>query len=215
MSVAIRPDPARTAPEPAHRAAVALARGGALGLLLTLVGCSSHPPLPTVEGLELERFMGDWYVQAHIPVGSEKKAFNGVESYALGDDGRVLTSYVFRKGGFDGELEVMEPVGFPSEASTAVWGMRFIWPFKAEYLVAHIDADYSETIIARTKRDYAWIMTREPQISEQRLAALTQKLVELGYDASELRRVPQRWPDAEHPVTQAAGSLATYTRAAD
>ena len=191
------------------------ARAGLLAAVLALAGCSSHPPLPTVEGLELERFMGDWYVQAHIPVGSEKDAYNGVESYALDDDGRVLTSYVFREGGFDGELEVMEPVGFPSERSTAEWGMRFLWPFKAEYLAAHLDADYTETIIARTKRDYAWIMTRDAEISDERLAALTLRLGELGYDTSELRRVPQRWPDPGHPVSQAGGSLALYTRAND
>jgi apolipoprotein D and lipocalin family protein len=148
-------------------------------------------------------------------VGSEKHAYNGVESYALDDDGRVLTSYVFREGGFDGELEVMEPVGFPNEDSPAEWGMRFIWPFKAEYLVAWLDADYSETIIARTKRDYAWIMTREPEISDERLDALTQRLAEMGYDTSELRRLPQRWPDPEHPVSKAEGPLALFTRAND
>jgi len=194
------------------RGARTAARGGALGLLLTLLGCSSHPPLPTVEGLDLERFMGDWYVQAHIPVGSEKSAYNAVESYALGADGRILTSYVFRKGDFDAQLEVLEPLGFVSDESTAVWGMRFVWPFKAEYRVAYLDDDYTETIIARTKRDYAWIMTREPEISDERLAALSSRLVELGYDTSELRRVPQRWPDPGHPVTLAGGSLATFTR---
>ena len=41
------------------------------------------------------------------------------------------------------------------------------------------------------------------------------KLAELGYDTSELRRVPQRWPDPGHPVSQAGGSLALYTRAND
>lgn len=185
----------------------------ALTLLLTLFGCASRPPMQTATGLDLERFMGDWYVQAHIPVGSEKTAYNGVESYALDERGRVLTSYVFRKGGFDGPIEVMEPVGFVSKTSTAKWGMRFIWPFKAEYLVAHVDEDYSETIIARTKRDYAWIMTRDAELAPERLAALGARLEALGYDTSELRVVPQRWPDPEHPVSRADGSLATYTRA--
>lgn len=188
------------------------ARGGVLGTLLGLCGCASYPPLPTVGVLDLDRFMGDWYVQAHIPAGSEKTAYNGVESYALDSEGRVLTSYVFRKGGFDGELEVMEPVGYVSKESNAEWGMRFLWPFKAEYLVAWLDPDYTETIIARTKRDYAWIMTRSAQISDERLAALTGQLSAMGYDTKLLRRVPQRWPDPGHPVSKAGGSLATYTR---
>ncbi len=197
--------PVRTAPIAGERSLLS-------ALLLLLAGCASHAPLPVVEDLELERFMGDWYVQAHVPVGSEKHAYNAVESYARGEDGRILTSYVFREKGFDGDLEVLEPVGFVSDRSTAVWGMRFLWPFKAEYLVAFVDEAYTETIIARTKRDYAWIMTRAPEISDERLAFLTARLAELGYDTRELRRVPQRWPDPGHPVSRAGGSLATFTR---
>ena len=183
--------------------------------LLLLASCSSHAPQRQVENLDLERFMGDWYVQAHIPTGSEKNAYNGVESYALDDKGRILTSYVFRDGAFDADLEVMEPTGFVSNASTSKWGMRFIWPFKAEFLVSYLDPEYTETIIARTKRDYVWVMTRAPEISDERMAALTAEVAELGYDVSELRRVPQRWPDPGHPVSQAEGPLALHTRASD
>lgn len=184
-------------------------------LLLGLSACASHPPQRRVENLDLQRFMGDWYVQAHVPTRSERNAYNGVESYALDDDGRVLTSYVFRKGAFDADLKIMEPTGFVTDESDAKWGMRFIWPFKAEFLVSYVDSDYSETIIARTKRDYVWVMTRAPEISDDRMAALTARVAELGYDVSELRRVPQRWPDPGHPVTQAEGPLALHTRAAD
>jgi apolipoprotein D and lipocalin family protein len=184
-------------------------------LLLVLPACASHPPQRQVEDLDLQRFMGDWYVQAHIPTRTERNAYNGVESYALDGDGRILTTYVFRKGAFDADLKVMEPTGFVSDESNAKWGMRFIWPFKAEFLVSYLDPDYTETIIARTKRDYVWVMTRAPEISDERMAALTAQVAELGYDVSELRRVPQRWPDPGHPVTQADGPLALHTRASD
>ncbi|MEM6671378.1 MAG: lipocalin family protein [Planctomycetota bacterium] len=176
--------------------------------------CASNPSLPTVSRVELDRFMGDWYVQGHIPAGAEKTAYNAVESYARGDDGRILTSYVFRKGAFDGDLKTMEPVGFvENEATNAEWGMRFLWPFKAEYLIAHVDDDYTETIVARSKRDYAWILTREPMIADERYEALVARLAELGYEASDVRRVPQRWPDEAHPVSDAGGNLALFTRA--
>ena len=205
-------DPIRSSdPRPATRRTWAVARG-LPALLLALAGCASHPPLPTATNVDLERFMGDWYVQAHIPARAERSAHNAVESYALDGDGRVLTSYVFREGGFDGELEVLQPVGFVSEDSDAVWGMRFLWPFRAEYRVAYVDADHSETIIARTKRDYAWIMTREPEISDARLEALTRRLADLGYELDGLRRVPQRWPDPGHPLSRADVPLATFTR---
>ncbi len=159
--------------------------------------------MPKVPRVDLERFMGDWYVLAHVPARAEREAYNAVETYELGQGGRIETSYAFRRGGFDGDVHVMNPVGFVEDSATnAVWGMRFVWPIRAEYLIVHLDEEYSETIVARTKRDYAWIMAREPELPEARLAALEDRLVELGYERDAIRRVPQRWPDAEHPISQ-------------
>jgi apolipoprotein D and lipocalin family protein len=181
-------------------------RGGLLTLVLGLLGCSSNPPLPTVAAVDLQRFMGPWFVLAHIPAGAEKNGYNGVESYELRPDGKVGTTYVFRKGGFDGKLETMRPVGRVVDKTTnAAWGMEFFWPFEAEYLITYLETDYSATIIARTKRDYAWIMARTPELPEERLQALESELARQGYDLSKLRRMPQRWPDAEHPNSPASG----------
>ena len=164
--------------------------------LLTLVGCStvSHPPIALAPKVDLERFMGDWYVIANIPTSPEKGAHNAVESYSLDKDGTIATTFTFREGSFDGPEKVMRPRGFVrDQQSNAVWGMQFVWPIKAEYLVAHVDADYTETIIARSRRDYVWIMARTPQIPEADYERLARKVAELGYDVSKLERVPQRW----------------------
>ena len=186
----------------------------ALTCLLLGVACAPLEPLATAPMVDLDRFMGDWYVQGHIPVGSERMAFNAVESYAR-DEGssKILTSYVYRKGSLDGPFETMEPTGFVEDDDTgATWGMRFFWPFKAEYLIAYLDEDAGETIIARRKRDYAWLMTRDEQISTARYDALVARLAAMGYDVTEVRRVPQYWPDEEHPVSQGGGDMARFTR---
>ena len=124
-------------------------------------------------------------------------AYNGVESYDRGEDGAIETTYVFRDGGFDGDIEVMQPSAVVWDESTrATWGMKFSWWLpRFEYLITYLDEDYTVTIIGRTARDYAWIMTREPNVSDERFAELREELVRQGYDVSELRRVPQRWPD--------------------
>jgi apolipoprotein D and lipocalin family protein len=77
--------------------------------------------------------------------------------------------------------------------SNAVWGMRFIWPVKADYRIAYLDPAYSRTVIARNKRDFVWIMARTPSISDDDYAELEALIDSLGYDTSELRKVPQRW----------------------
>ena len=182
---------------------------------LTCLACSARTPLPTASHVEIERFMGDWYVQGHVPASAERNAYNAVESYARDGGGKILTSYAFREGGFDGDVEVMEPGGFVGDDGTnAEWGMKFLsWlPIRMEYLVAYVDDDYTETIVGRTKRDYAWIMTRDPEISDERYERLVRRVVDLGYDGEAIRRVPQRWPDPEHPATSANGDLARFTR---
>jgi apolipoprotein D and lipocalin family protein len=174
---------------------MALARQlGLFALSLLLAACSATPAIPVAERVDLERFMGDWYVIANIPTRPEKGAHNAVESYRLDEDGSIATTFTFREGAFDGPEKVMRPRGFVRDGqSNAVWGMQFVWPIKAEYLVAHVDADYTETIIARSRRDYVWIMARTPTIPPADFARLKRKVADLGYDTSKLQRVPQRW----------------------
>ena len=163
-------------------------------LALMLSACSSSPAIPVAERVDIERFMGDWYVIANIPTSMEKGAHNAVESYRRDADGSIATTFTYRDGAFDGPEKVMRPRGFVRDhESNAIWGMQFVWPIKAEYLVAHVDADYTETIIARSRRDYVWIMARTPQIPEADYERLARKVAELGYDVSKLERVPQRW----------------------
>lgn len=164
------------------------------GSLLTLAGCTSHPPIKTAEHVDLQRFMGDWYVIANIPTSIEKGAHNAVESYRLDDDGTIATTFSFRKDGFDGERKTYHPTGYVFDTqSNAVWGMQFIWPIKADYRIVHVNQDYTQTIIGRVKRDYVWLMARTPSISEQDYQALLQIIAQEGYDISKVRTVPQRW----------------------
>ncbi len=100
----------------------------------------------------------------------------------------------------------MQPRGFVIPGSgNAVWGMQFVWPIKAEFVIAHLDPDYSETIIARSARDYVWIMARTPTISDARYAALVARVKAMGHDTGKLVKVPQR--PAPQPVGGASGTV--------
>lgn len=167
---------------------------GVLALVVMLSACSSAPTIPVAERVDLGRFMGDWYVIANIPTAPEKGAHNAVESYRLDDDGSIATTFTFRDGSFDGPEKVMRPRGFVRDReSNAVWGMQFVWPIKAEYLIAHVDEDYTETIIARSRLDYVWVMARTPTIPAEDFERLRRQVADLGYDVSKLQKVPQRW----------------------
>jgi apolipoprotein D and lipocalin family protein len=150
-------------------------------------------PLQTVDQVDLEAFMGDWYVVANIPTSIEKGAHNAIENYRLDDDGSIATTFTFYEGSFGGELKTYKPRGFVSKESNAIWGMQFIWPIKADYRIIYLDEDYSVTVIGRNKRDYVWIMAREPAISSSEYTEILSMLESVGYDLSEVQLVPQKW----------------------
>jgi apolipoprotein D and lipocalin family protein len=162
---------------------------------LTLAACAGNgPEMKTVDYVDLERFMGDWYVIANIPTFLEKGAHNAVETYEMNEDGTIATTFTFRDGSFDGEKKEYNPKGFVRDTgSNALWGMRFIWPIKADYRIVYLDDDYSQTIIGRQKRDFVWIMAREPNISEEDYQMLLGVVESLGYDLSKVERVQQKW----------------------
>lgn len=163
--------------------------------LVMFSGCTSAPmkPIRTESAVDLPRFMGDWYVIACIPTFIETQATNAVESYALESPRVVATTFTFNKGGFDGPRKVYRPTGFVREdPSNAIWGMQFIWPIKADYRIVHVDQDYRFTIIGRQKRDYVWIMARQPIIDEADYTRLVALVEAEGYDISELMRIPQQ-----------------------
>ena len=171
---------------------------GVLAVLLALAwlvaGCSSMPttPVATVPYVDLPRFMGDWYVIANIPTFLEKESFAATESYSLAADGTIATVFTQRKGSLEAPVKRYNQRAFVRKTgSNAAWDMRFIWPLKAEYLIAYLNDDYSHAIIARTARDYVWVLARSPQIAESDFNALSERVRGLGYDMSKLRRIPQ------------------------
>ena len=162
-------------------------------LTLTLLGCKGVEILKPVEEVDLKRFMGDWYVIANIPTRIETTAHNAVESYEIDSDGTIATTFTFRDEAFDGKLKTYHPRGFVSEESNAIWGMQFIWPFKADYRIVYLDDDYTTTIIGRNKRDYVWLMARKPELAPERYAELVAMIESMGYDVGQLQKVPQQW----------------------
>jgi apolipoprotein D and lipocalin family protein len=162
---------------------------------IILGGCAAKgPEMKTVDQVDIDRFMGPWYVIANIPTFLEKGAHNAVETYSLNDDGTIATKFTFRKDSFDGKAKEYNPKGFIlDKESNASWGMRFVWPIKADYRIVYLDDDYSQTIIGRQSRDFVWIMARTPTISDSDYDRLVSFVESLGYDTSKLERVPQRW----------------------
>jgi len=150
--------------------------------------------MQTVPFVDIERFMGDWYVIANIPTFIEKRATNAIESYRLNSTGQIETTFTFFQDNPSGRKKVYKPTGFIYNTETnAEWRMQFIWPFKATFLVIDLGDDYSYTVIGVPNRKYVWIMSREPILSDDTFSEITQKLAVVGYDISKIQKIVQEW----------------------
>lgn len=162
------------------------------------VHASSLPPIKPVAHVDLPRFMGTWYVIATIPTRFEKNAYNAVETYKLQPDGNVYTAFRFHNGSYHSPVKAIHSTGFVKAGSgNAVWGVQVFWPIKAQYIVAYLKDDYSQTIVARDARDYTWIMARTPTIPQADYDALIARVRQLGYSLEDVRKVPQQWPKTD------------------
>ncbi|MCL6618514.1 MAG: lipocalin family protein [Thermomonas hydrothermalis] len=165
-------------------------------LWLTLVfSCAQAaarlPPIPAVAQLDLPRFMGSWYLVGGIPTPFERHAWNAVQTYTLRDDGSILTTLTFHEKRADGPRRHTEaPATVRPGSGNAVWDVRVFGPFKSQYKVVWLRADYGAMLVARDARDYAWLFSRTPQVSAADRAHARQLLADAGYPLEHWRDIP-------------------------
>jgi len=169
-----------------------------VAVVVALVGCATTQLAPIPRGLpaeasslDLSRFMGDWYVLAHIPTRPERNSYDALEQYTLRDDGRIDIRFSFCEGSADGPRKTLEMLAWVHDTATnAEWRVRPFWPLSFDYQVLELSPDYSLTVIGHPSRRYAWIMARTPEIDAETLDGITQRLAALGFETQRLRRVP-------------------------
>jgi apolipoprotein D and lipocalin family protein len=159
---------------------------------------NSHQPLKTVDQVDLQRFMGDWYVIANIPNFVEKNAVNSVENYRLEDDGTIAVTFTYHKEDTSKPRKTMKSRGFVApETGNAQWKIQFFWPIKFPYYVIDLDQDYKFTVIGLPSRKYLWIMARDPYLDKDIYEGIIQRVREQGFDISKIQRVPQNWDESQ------------------
>lgn len=164
-------------------------------MLALLTACGGDDDMTeTVDFVDLERFMGDWYVIANIPTFIEKGAVNAVESYERLPDGRIKTTFTFRKDSPDGPKKEYNPMGWIKDTTTnAEWRMQFVWPVKMPYLIVDLAEDYSYTVISIPSKSYLWIMARASELPDETYASIISSLTEKGYPVEKIQMVEQSW----------------------
>jgi apolipoprotein D and lipocalin family protein len=156
------------------------------------------PPVNTIAALDVPRYMGTWYEIAKFPNRFQAKcAANTRASYLATTDGsvQVLNSCVTADGSAIDALGLAKQVGGATSPKLQVrfapawlsW-LPMVW---GDYWVIDLDADYQLAAVSDAKRDYLWVLSRTPHISDKAYDALMARLKAQSFDISKLERTQQ------------------------
>ena len=168
--------------------------------LATMAGAAipsaaADAPLPVVEALDLNRYVGAWHEIARYPNYFERKCVRDVTAdYTANGSGTIRVVNACRKD--DGTITratgVARIVTPPAKlqvrfASDWLAWLPLVW---ADYWVIDVADDYSYAVVGEPSREYLWILARGPQMSDGVYARIVAKLPALGYDPAKLIRNP-------------------------
>lgn len=159
--------------------------------LLTLTLCSSAPAKPrfdnsTVERVEMDKYLGEWYEIVRKPHSFEKGMTRVKATYTLLPDGRID---VRNEGMKNGKHKVAHGKARTTDTAGQLKVTFFIFP--AEYNIMELAPDYSYSVVGGSNDGYLWILSRTPQMEPEVLAGIYERLEGRGYDLSDIVLVEQ------------------------
>lgn len=164
-----------------------------LVLAALLAGCAGrHPPLPTVEYVDLDRYLGTWFEIARYPAPFQEGCVATSASYSPRERGGIRVVNRCAVEDFEGELREAEGRARVVDRSTnAKLKVTFFWPFYGDYWVLGLGDDYDWALVGEPSRRYLWILSRTRQMEPALFDEIVGRLPALGYDAERLIITPQ------------------------
>ena len=146
----------------------------------------------TVSRVEIDRYMGTWYVMAGRFTFLEKEVNNAVEVYTWNrEKDRIDIAFNYNKGNLTGPIKSIPQKGWIKDKKTnAHWLVSPLWPFKADYLIIDLAEDYSWVAIGVPSQNYLWIMARDFKFSRDKIDTVLKRLQKLDYNTDNIVFVP-------------------------
>jgi apolipoprotein D and lipocalin family protein len=167
---------------------------------ITLASCATPPGLstasiPAVTSIDMARYVGTWYEIARIPsIPIGRDWVNTSDNYALNPDGTVAVTYEGFQGSPQGKRQSLK--GHQWIPDRKIMGDTLISFFPLitnQNRIILLDADYRFFVVTSSSKDYLWIMSHEPRMTDADYDAVLAKLTGWGFDVKKLEKVRQEW----------------------
>jgi apolipoprotein D and lipocalin family protein len=156
-----------------------------------LSGClGSSEKFETVNGFDLERYMGTWYEIARLDHRFERGLNQVTATYSLRDDGGVKVinrGFKVDKGDWD---EAEGKAYFRGDPDIGELKVSFFGPFYGDYNIVALDEeDYQWSLVAGPSKSYLWILSRTPNLDSEVYSELISIASDAGFAVDDLIEV--------------------------
>lgn len=150
-------------------------------------------PLSTIAELDVPRYMGTWYEIAKFPNRFQKQCAGFAKAeYTLNDDGtvQVINRCRLPNGETSEAIGTARQEGSPTSPKFKVrfapaW-LSFIPAVWGDYWVIDLDKEYQLAAVSEPRREYLWVLSRQPQVAPKDYEALLRRLEQKGFDLRQL-----------------------------
>lgn len=147
-----------------------------------------HGNLPVEEEVDVEKYMGTWYSVYEFPAWFQQGCECTTAQYFLNDDGTVD---VLNSCERYGRVDETQGIAYPVNGTDARFKIQFDnFPFSmGDYNIVVVDDQYDTAMVGTMDRRYLWILSREPEISEEKLVEYVEYAEQLGFNIQNLKKV--------------------------
>jgi apolipoprotein D and lipocalin family protein len=151
------------------------------------------PDMKTVSYVDVDRYLGLWYEIARFPNSFQKGCDSATAEYSLVSEGtiRVFNTCLSSKNDkvrtADGQAKIADRNSNAKLKVTFLpkW-LRFLNIGLANYWIIDLDVDYRWVVVSEPSRKFMWILSREPQMSQDVYEGILKRAQEQDLDVSKL-----------------------------
>jgi len=148
--------------------------------------------------IDLQRFMGKWYIIGSIPSFLDKHIANGVEEYVWNDQQqRVDITFTYKSIDLKQTSMILQTAR-PINENQTFWKLKLkLGPIavKLQYIIIGCDTKhYSTCIVGSPRRKFLYLMARTPTVEADIYEAMKLQAEAAGYDRFKIQDQPQTWP---------------------
>lgn len=148
---------------------------------------------PLGASIDLQRFMGTWYVIGRVPNFIERGHVASVNEYTLREPQKIGITYRYRDGFGEPVQEIQARASVDADSGNHDWRTWFYRVVPTHSRVLEVAPDYSWALVGYPGREMAWIFAREPDMDRELYRELATRLRDdYGVNTDKLKRVPQR-----------------------